>query len=159
MKQNQFSKVRVRVPEMIILTLTIGAVNTVAIVTMSGMSLEQQNSSSTFFLIRTRGKAFACSHTVATKLTVFFLIYFWSRQLKSKGRFYYYCTKVSGNEIISLFSISLCPVESLWSSISLWKIYFILHYDKSTLLLGHLDASIVWITEEGFLPYDLLLSL
>jgi hypothetical protein len=36
MKQNQFSKVRVRVPEMIILTLIIGAVNVVAIVIMSG---------------------------------------------------------------------------------------------------------------------------
>ncbi len=36
MKQNQFSKVRVRVPEMIILTLTIGAVNMAAIVIMSG---------------------------------------------------------------------------------------------------------------------------
>ena len=35
MKQNQFSKVRVRVPEMIILTLIIGAVNMVAIVIMS----------------------------------------------------------------------------------------------------------------------------
>jgi len=35
MKQNQFSKVRVRVPEMIILTLTIGAVNMAAIVIMS----------------------------------------------------------------------------------------------------------------------------
>jgi hypothetical protein len=36
MKQNQFSKVRVRVPEMIILTLTIGAVNVAAIVIISG---------------------------------------------------------------------------------------------------------------------------
>ena len=36
MKQNQFSKVRVRVPEMIILTLTIRAVNMAAIVIMSG---------------------------------------------------------------------------------------------------------------------------
>ena len=40
MKQNQFSKVRVRVPErvpeMIILTLTIGAVNMAAIVIVSG---------------------------------------------------------------------------------------------------------------------------
>jgi hypothetical protein len=35
MKQNQFSKVRVRVPEMIILTLTIGAVNVAAIVIIS----------------------------------------------------------------------------------------------------------------------------
>jgi len=35
MKQNQFSKVRVRVPEMIILTLTISAVNMAAIVIMS----------------------------------------------------------------------------------------------------------------------------
>jgi hypothetical protein len=25
------------------------------------------------------------------------------------------------------FSVSLCPVELLWSSISLWKINFILH--------------------------------
>jgi hypothetical protein len=36
MKQNQFSKVRVQVPEMIILTLTIGAVNVSAIVIISG---------------------------------------------------------------------------------------------------------------------------
>ena len=36
MKQNQFSKVRVRVPEMIILTLTIRAVNMAAIVIKSG---------------------------------------------------------------------------------------------------------------------------
>ncbi len=36
MKQNQFSKVRARVSEMIILTLTIGAVNMAAIVIMSG---------------------------------------------------------------------------------------------------------------------------
>ena len=36
MKQNRFSKVRVRVPEMIILTLTIGAVNVAAIVIISG---------------------------------------------------------------------------------------------------------------------------
>ena len=36
MKQNQFSKVRVRVPEIIVLTLTIGAVNMAAIVIMSG---------------------------------------------------------------------------------------------------------------------------
>ncbi len=61
---------------MITLTLTIGAVNMAVIVIMSGNVLGGIESSSTFFLIRTIGKAFACSHTVASKLTFSFLIYF-----------------------------------------------------------------------------------
>jgi hypothetical protein len=35
--------------------------------------------------------------------------------------------KMSAREIIITCSISLCPVESVWSSISLWKKNFILH--------------------------------
>lgn len=38
-----------------------------------------------------------------------------------------YCVKVSAIETIILFSMTLCPVESLWSVVSLWKRNFILH--------------------------------
>jgi hypothetical protein len=40
---------------------------------------------------------------------------------------YYYYAKVSAGETNIIFSISLCPVEPLWSSTSLWKRNFILH--------------------------------
>jgi hypothetical protein len=38
-----------------------------------------------------------------------------------------YYVKVSANEIIALFSISLRPVKLLWSAVSLWNTNFILH--------------------------------
>jgi hypothetical protein len=41
--------------------------------------------------------------------------------------YYYYYAKVSSGETNIIFSISLCPVESLCSSTSLWKRNFILH--------------------------------
>lgn len=41
---------------------------------------------------------------------------------------YYYVNVSAEGTIVNItFSVSLCPVELLWSSISLWKINFILH--------------------------------
>jgi hypothetical protein len=45
--------------------------------------------------------------------TPFFFLYFIEACRQDKAQEFYYCTKFSANEIIALFSITLCPVESL----------------------------------------------